>query len=104
MSVISSGDRRAGGEDLLERPSTGIYGWDLCREFVDQVVSDALAMAGRDPSGTAVPEVDWDAIWRAGTARLLTRWRSVASFGLRREWQPRSPGDDLLWDRIVRSR
>lgn len=59
-------DRRAGGEDVLERPFTGIDAWDLCRQFVDQVVSDAVATCGSGQAGTAAPEVDWDAIWRAG--------------------------------------
>jgi sortase A len=58
--------RRAGGEDLLERPFTGFDAWDLCRGFVDQVVSDALATSGSGQAGTAALEVDWDAIWRAG--------------------------------------
>ncbi len=59
-------DRRAGGEDVLERPFSGIDAWDLCREFVDQVVSDAVATSGSAQAGMAAPEVDWDAIWRAG--------------------------------------
>ena len=39
---------------------------ELCHEFVDQVVSDALATAGAGTSDRDVPEVDWGAIWGAG--------------------------------------
>ncbi len=63
---MTPGDRRTGGEDLLERPYPGLDAWELCQAFVDRVVSDALASAGQRQSGTDAPEVDWGAIWRAG--------------------------------------
>ena len=43
----------------------GIDAWALCAEFVEHMLSDALAAAARHDHGRSVPDVDWDRIWRA---------------------------------------
>ncbi|HEX4433254.1 MAG TPA: sortase [Acidimicrobiales bacterium] len=40
--------------------------WDLCREFVEALLSDAQAVAAREHPGQPVREVDWPRIWQAG--------------------------------------
>jgi LPXTG-site transpeptidase (sortase) family protein len=40
--------------------------WALCQEFVERIVSDARAEAARDNPTRPIPEVEWEAIWRAG--------------------------------------
>jgi sortase A len=40
--------------------------WDLCRAFVEDLLSDARAAAAQQHPGRPVPEVDWPQIWQAG--------------------------------------
>jgi sortase A len=39
---------------------------DLCRVFVEEMLSEAQAVAARERPGQPVPEVDWTKIWQAG--------------------------------------
>jgi sortase A len=40
--------------------------WDLCRDFIEEMVSEAQATAALERPGQPVPEVDWTKIWQAG--------------------------------------
>jgi LPXTG-site transpeptidase (sortase) family protein len=42
-----------------------IDAWDLCAEFVQSMVAEAQSLAGED-GRSALPVVDWAAIWNAG--------------------------------------
>jgi sortase A len=61
VSVISpSGSLRPAVDGLP------IDSWDLCRDFIQEMVSEAQATAARERPGLPVPEVDWTKIWQAG--------------------------------------
>lgn len=40
--------------------------WDLCRDFIEELVSGAQATAARERPGQPVAEADWTKIWQAG--------------------------------------
>ena len=63
MSVMTSRETSTGGPDRGEH--AGIDAWALCAEFVEHMLSDALAAAARADPGRSVPDVDWDRIWRS---------------------------------------
>ena len=57
---------RLESEDVPERWShLRLDAWLLCAKFVRGIMAEAGAGAATDPSGVG-PDVDWDAIWRAG--------------------------------------
>jgi sortase A len=39
---------------------------DICRQFVERMVSNGIATVAGDRPGEPLPGVDWDLIWRAG--------------------------------------
>jgi sortase A len=43
-----------------------LHSWDPCRDFVEEMVSEAQTTAARARPGQPVPEVDWTKIWQAG--------------------------------------
>ena len=63
MSVMTSRETSTGGPDRDEQ--VGLDAWALCAEFVEGMLSDALAAAASADPGRSVPDVDWDRIWRA---------------------------------------
>jgi len=63
MSVMTSRETSTGGPDRSEY--VGIDAWALCAEFVEHMLSDALAAAARANPGCSVPDVDRDRIRRA---------------------------------------
>jgi LPXTG-site transpeptidase (sortase) family protein len=64
MSVMTPRETSAGGPDRDTR--VVMDAWTLCADFIEQVLADAQAVAGRVAPGHVAPEVDWDRIWRAG--------------------------------------
>jgi sortase A len=61
VSVITPSESPRRGLDELPLDS-----WDLCRDFVEEMVSEAQATAARERPTQPVPEVDWTKIWQAG--------------------------------------